>query len=128
MLAWPSLTEPGGIGFLEEYAVAHWRREALITPIWEGPSNIQALDFLGTVQRQRAHEPFLEMMEHLLRYHNTDVGRGTLDCLERTVERLQKASGRAAQCLTKDALTTLADGSQVAILYDLARMRGERYA
>ena len=48
----------GGLGFLEEYAVARWHREALITPIWEGPSNIQALDLLEAVQKKRAHENF----------------------------------------------------------------------
>src|SRR5690606_41081534 len=49
----------GGLGFLEEYTVARWHREALITPIWEGPSNIQALDLLEAVQKKRAHEKFL---------------------------------------------------------------------
>ena len=30
----------GGLGFLEDYAVARLHREALVTPIWEGTSNI----------------------------------------------------------------------------------------
>ncbi|MGC9155576.1 MAG: acyl-CoA dehydrogenase family protein [Ferrimicrobium sp.] len=34
----------GGLGFLEEYAIARWHREALVLPIWEGSANIHALD------------------------------------------------------------------------------------
>ena len=52
----------GGLGFLEEYGVARWHREALITPIWEGPANIQALDMLEAILKKRAHEPLLDML------------------------------------------------------------------
>lgn len=49
----------GGLGFLEEYAVARLYREALVTAIWEGASNIQALDMLESMQKKAAHEPFM---------------------------------------------------------------------
>lgn len=57
----------GGLGFLEEYAVARWHRESLITPIWEGPSNIQALDLLEAMQKKGAHRPFLAWLEARLK-------------------------------------------------------------
>lgn len=56
----------GGLGFLEEYAVARWHREALITPIWESPSNAQALDMLEAIYKKRAHEPFLAELARML--------------------------------------------------------------
>lgn len=118
----------GGLGFLEEYAAARWHREALITPIWEGPSNIQALDFLETVKRQRAHEPFLAAMESLLRKSDSFVSRDTLDRMARALERLERAKGREAEWISRDVLDTVADGAQVALLYDLADTAGERYA
>jgi hypothetical protein len=37
-------------------------------------------------------------------------------------------TGDEAQWYSKDALTTLADAAQVALLYDLAQQAGERYA
>jgi alkylation response protein AidB-like acyl-CoA dehydrogenase len=45
----------GGIGFLSEFPVERWHREALITPIWEGASNIQALDMLEAIMKKKAH-------------------------------------------------------------------------
>ena len=45
----------GGIGFLSEFPIERWHREALITPIWEGASNIQALDMLEAIMKKKAH-------------------------------------------------------------------------
>ena len=115
----------GGLGFLDEYAVSRWHREALITPIWEGPSNIQALDFLETV-RKGAHRPFLAAMESLLRLSDSFAARHTWDTMRATAERLERASGREAEWLAKEALTILADGAQVALLYDMANGGSER--
>ena len=42
----------GGRGFLREFPVERWHREALITPIWEGPSNIRALDLLEVIAKK----------------------------------------------------------------------------
>jgi hypothetical protein len=118
----------GGLGFLDEYAIARWHREALITPIWEGPSNIQSLDFLETVKRQRAHEPYLAAMESLLRQSDTFAARDTLDRLGKAFAQLDASSGREAEWMSKAILTVAADASQVALLYDLAQTGGDRYA
>ena len=50
----------GGIGFLSEFPIERWHREALITPIWEGASNIQALDMIEAIQRKEAHIKMLQ--------------------------------------------------------------------
>lgn len=47
--------------------MARWHRESLITPIWEGPSNIQALDLLEAMQKKGAHRPFLAWLEARLK-------------------------------------------------------------
>jgi len=118
----------GGLGFLEEYAVARWHREALITPIWEGPSNIQALDFLEAIHRQKAHDPFLSDMVTRLERVGTPVAKQAMAVLEGRIRQLASLNGREAQWYAKDGLTGIADATQVALLYDMAQDQGERYA
>lgn len=118
----------GGLGFLEEYGVARWHREALITPIWEGPSNIQALDFLETVKRQRAQYPFLSEIVPMLDNAGTPEAQFAKAQLEQQLEQLSALHGREAEWYAKQALTRIADATQVALLYDMAADQGDRYA
>lgn len=117
----------GGVGFLEEYAVARWHREALITPIWEGPSNIQALDLLEAMQKKRAHEQFLAEFVPRLERLGTRPSRAAADAMQQAVERLAIQRPEEAQWYAKDAARRLADAAQVALLYDLGEVGGSRY-
>ena len=119
----------GGLGFLEEYAIARWHREALITPIWEGPANIQALDMLEAMARKQAHEAFAAETTKLLEQAGTEESRIARSLLEQTLKALADAGGREeAEWISKNALRTLADVGSVAQLYALAESAGERYA
>ncbi len=118
----------GGLGFLEEYAVARWHREALITPIWEGPSNIQALDMLEALQKKRAHEPFLAELVPLLEGRATPEAALARETLETALAHVASLGPQEAQWYAKEAATRLADAAQVALLYALAEVGGERYA
>ncbi len=119
----------GGIGFLAEFPVARWHREALITPIWEGTSNIQALDMLEVMQKKAAHEPFLEEFGALLAHRSEPAAKSALAALRGTLERLGRLEGPLAQFYAKEALKRLADSAQVALLLELAEQSGqERYA
>lgn len=116
----------GGLGFLEEYAVARWHREALITPIWEGPSNIQALDLLEAMQKKQAHEPFLADFLPMLERAGTEAARLAAETMEKTVQHLAGLKNPVeAQWYAKHALTTLADAAQVGLLYKLAETDGK---
>lgn len=117
----------GGLGFLEEAAVARWHREALITPIWEGPSNIQALDMLEAMHKKGAHLTFMEEMRTLLGSVQQPEARLAEHALSSAVASLDIADAEQAQWLAKDVLTRLADVAQVALLYALDRGRSERY-
>ena len=117
----------GGLGFLEEYAVARWHREALITPIWEGPSNIQALDFLESIQKHHADRPFLD--DFLPRF---EAARGEMPRLakqeaETAVDMLRTASPSEATWRAKHAMTRIADAAAVALLLDVGKIGGPRY-
>jgi acyl-CoA dehydrogenase len=118
----------GGLGFLEEYPVARWHREALITPIWEGTSNIQALDLLEAVIKKQAHRSFLEEYVPMLEEAGTPEATAARRVIERELDRLTAAGPDDAQWYAKHALNRLADAAQVALLYRLARSGGERYA
>ncbi|PTQ56178.1 MAG: Acyl-CoA dehydrogenase [Candidatus Carbobacillus altaicus] len=118
----------GGLGFLEEYAVARWHREALITPIWEGPSNIQALDWLETIHKKAAHKPYLEQIETILSAFDTPESRLAWQTIQDTFVELNRSSSLdEAIWQAKYALNRIADATQVALLYDLSRTGGERY-
>ncbi|MHB8190109.1 MAG: acyl-CoA dehydrogenase family protein [Ferrimicrobium sp.] len=117
----------GGLGFLEEYGIARWHREALITPIWEGPSNIQALDFLETITKQRAHHDFLAEMVPLLESTGTSAARRAQQVMEHSFNQLEHLPSREAQWYSKHHLQQIADSAQVALLYQMAQDQGGRY-
>jgi acyl-CoA dehydrogenase len=118
----------GGLGFLDEYAVARLHREALITPIWEGTSNIQALDMLEAMQKKGAHEPFLDEFIPMLEGVGTEEARGALKALQASLDSLSAMTPEQAQWHSKDALAKIADVAQVTLLFTLAEGGGERYA
>lgn len=118
----------GGLGFMEDFAVSRLHREALVTAIWEGASNIQALDMLEAMQKKSAHEPFLDEMVSMLTKAGTPSARLALEKLQGCLQNLSSSSPADAQWLAKDALRTMADCAQVALLLKLAESAGERYA
>ena len=118
----------GGLGFMEDYAVARLHRESLVTEIWEGASNIQALDMLEAMQKKHAHESFLDEFIPILERAGTSNASQARQRMQTTLVHLGSLSAQEAQWYSKDALATLADAAQVALLYALAEEAGERYA
>jgi alkylation response protein AidB-like acyl-CoA dehydrogenase len=118
----------GGLGFMEDFAVSRLHREALVTSIWEGTSNIQALDMLEAMHKKAAHEPFLDEILPMLQRAGTDSARLASQSIQKALSELSASPALQAQWLSKTALSTLADAAQVALLYDLAESAGERYA
>ncbi len=117
----------GGLGFLEEYGIARWHREALITPIWEGPSNIQALDFLETITKQHAHRDLLAEIVPLLTNVGAPAARRALVVMENALHQLEQLPNQDAQWYAKHHLRQVADSVQVALLYQMAQDQGNRY-
>lgn len=115
----------GGLGFLEEYAVARWHREALITPIWEGPSNVQAIDMLEAMHKKHAHEQFVEEFDRALGEAGTPSAERARKTMHGSLADL--AGAAEPQWHAKRALADLADAATVALLYGLAGTGGERY-
>ncbi len=112
---------------MDEYAVARWHREALITPIWEGPSNIQALDFLEAMQKKKAHESFLADFLPTFEQANNKESQLAKKVVEQVLSQMGKYSPHEAQWYAKDALNQLADAAQIGLLLRLAKTGGDRY-
>jgi acyl-CoA dehydrogenase len=110
----------GGIGFMEDYAISRLHRESLVTAIWEGSSNIQALDMLEAMAKKGAHEPFLDEFIPMLTNANTIEANRAAVLVEKTLQQLASLSREDAEWHSKDALRTMADAAQVALLYRLA--------
>ncbi len=102
----------GGLGFLNEYPVERLHREALITPIWEGPSNIQALDMLEVMAKKNAHLTMLDDMRNLQGgiTEGRDVAEHALKQMEDGLGFLTSTDDSAAQFSAKDALNALGHG------------------
>src|SRR5437763_15799050 len=49
----------GGNGYIEDRPMARLLRDAQVLPIWEGTTNILALDMLRSARKERAHKPML---------------------------------------------------------------------
>jgi alkylation response protein AidB-like acyl-CoA dehydrogenase len=118
----------GGIGFLEDFAISRLHRESLVTAIWEGSSNIQALDMLEAMQKKGAHEPFLDEFLPFFERLSTPAARLANQQMQATLAQLSALPPSQAQWRGKHALGRLADAAIVGLLYGLAEAGGERYA
>lgn len=119
----------GGIGFMEDYSVSRLHREALVTAIWEGTSNIQSLDMLEAMQKKGSHEPFLDEFIPKLERAETREAQMALKVMNQTINNLTASKPPDAQWYSKEALRKIADATQVALLFDLAENdNNERYA
>ena len=121
----------GGIGFLQEFPIERLHREALITPIWEGPSNIQALDLLEVMAKKAAHLTLAKDMRRIaesLLEHGTP-GEEALAHLDEVLEGLAARDGAEAQFFAKDTLNGLGHAIATLLLYDVAeRQEDSRFA
>jgi len=123
----------GGIGFLSEYPIERWHREALITPIWEGTSNIQALDMLEAMSKKNAHIVLINDLENIVAsikekdYHN--IAESAMNIVRTTLQDITSLSPVETEFRAKDILTTLGHAVSVIVLTDIADKLGlERYA
>jgi acyl-CoA dehydrogenase len=116
----------GGIGFLSEYPIERWHREALITPIWEGTSNIQALDMLESMVKKKAHEVYLEDMSSLINeVYDKDLSKNAFNKAKDLINWFGSLSPREAEYLSKDFLRQLGHLTSVILLENLALKSGD---
>lgn len=114
----------GGIGFLEDFPIARWHREALITPIWEGGSNIQALEMLETMVKKRAHLQLLAQVEGIAAaQQNKDllqILQNRLTLIRDEIEKILALGSLDSQYYAKDLLRTIGECAAAAFLLEAA--------
>ena len=120
----------GGLGFLSEYPIERLHREALITPIWEGPSNIQALDMLEVMSKKKAHLTLMEDMRDLgaSMSDGKETAELALKRMDEALARLSALDPGGAEFLAKDTLNSLGHGIATLTLLGVGnRLRLHRY-
>ena len=120
----------GGLGFLSEYPIERLHREALITPIWEGPSNIQALDMLEVMSKKKAHLTLMEDMRDLgaSMSDGKETAELALKRMDEALARLSALDPGGAEFLAKDTLNSLGHGIATLTLLGVGnRLRLHRF-
>ncbi|WP_069807785.1 acyl-CoA dehydrogenase family protein [Vulcanisaeta thermophila] len=121
----------GGIGFLSEYPIERWHREALITPIWEGTSNIQALDMIEVITKKNAHITMLNDLENTMAeiktYHS--IAESAMSIVKNVLETAFTLSPLEIEFRAKDILSSLGYAIAAITLAHIAEKLGiDRYA
>lgn len=107
----------GGNGYINDFVMPRLLRDAQVLPIWEGTSNILALDMLRTMAKEKGHEPFLARIGdrlataagsrlELVADGTNALVRAMPDALER-VEAMGPRDGQALAGHLADRLTAL---------------------
>jgi alkylation response protein AidB-like acyl-CoA dehydrogenase len=120
----------GGLGFLSEFPVERLHREALIMPIWEGPSNIQALDMLESMAKKGAHLALLKDADAMVeRLNGDELARLAARRMKEALDRLSSLDEAEAQFYAKDALDVLGHAVASIVLVSVgARDHANRFA
>ncbi len=115
----------GGVGFLREFPIERLHREALITPIWEGPSNIQALDMLESMQKKGSHLPLLKTLDKMGKdiSENSDTYQKAVSSIKSAISRTERMSSEDAQFFAKDLLNAIGHGTVVVLLLHAGNLR-----
>jgi len=88
----------GGLGFIEDFGIARWHREALVLPIWEGTSNIHARDAGEALGLRGAYDALRGLLEE---YLPATVAPSALEAADRAAKELREEEWEAKQALRR---------------------------
>ncbi len=98
----------GGAGYLEDSGIPQLLRDAQVWSIWEGTSNVQALDFLRAFRATGGLQPILSAQRTILSQVQAPELEGCVriarDAVTRIAEWLQKATVGERESLEAGAL------------------------
>jgi acyl-CoA dehydrogenase len=86
----------GGNGYVREHTTERLLRDAQVLPIWEGPSNVLALDTLRALNREDAHEALLPYVQTKLDAVEHPLLQELADDVQDSFQELQAALGTLA--------------------------------
>lgn len=116
----------GGVGYIEEWVEPRLVRDSHLGSIWEGTSNIVALDVLRAVKREKVLEPFRQHLHGLLLENSMpEQSREQLGgMLERTCALVSEVAENGPAEATRRAAGALYHISTAIIMaWEAARMK-----
>ena len=128
-VATASMEMRGGNGYIAEWPNERFLREAQIGVLWEGTSNINALDAITrAVGKDGAHEPLRSMLGGLIADNTVALPDGVRERLEDTLDRACRlaasvAAGASPETGSRRAASALYHATTAALLaWEGARM------
>ncbi|MGE0348666.1 acyl-CoA dehydrogenase family protein [Hydrogenophaga sp.] len=115
----------GGCGYIEEWADPRLVRDAHLGSIWEGTSNIVALDVIRAVRREGSLQALTSHLEDLLANTGLDPAHSELfqTTLRRATLLTQAAAAEGGESLARQAASALYHlTSAVAMAWEAGRM------
>ena len=117
----------GGKGFLHEFPIEKFHRDSIVTSIWEGTSNIQALDLLEVLLKKEMLKDLRDYLSKLLEEISDKGIRSTMDDI--ITESFSRAanylSSEQREFYAKDVLDLLATTTASVLLYAVAFKTGD---
>jgi hypothetical protein len=111
----------GGNGYIEEWIEPRLLRESHLGSIWEGTSNIIALDVARAAAKQGAHRTLARHLEPMLARAPADVAGPLAGRLEAALALTERATGRDGDVrVARQAATGLYHATAAALLADEA--------
>jgi acyl-CoA dehydrogenase len=116
----------GGVGYTEEWSDPRLLRDAHLGSIWEGTSNIVALDVLRAIRREHCLEALLpELNERIARGPRSLAGRLAAS-LDKAAEFAHDTASSKSEAHARQAATGLYYACAAALLADEGMRLGER--
>jgi alkylation response protein AidB-like acyl-CoA dehydrogenase len=113
----------GGAGYVEDTGLPRLLRDAQVLSIWEGTTNVLALDVLRAIGKAGTMEPILDEVRARVHASDDPVGRVALDAVTHAATWLQAALVRGQSAVEAGArrfALTLGRALELALLVDHA--------
>lgn len=112
----------GGRGFLSEFPMEKFHRDALVTSIWEGTSNIQALDLLELLLKKQTQVKLYSKLEEMTKkIEDTAIRSDVMEVIERSKKEVESMlRSNDVEFYGKDILNSIGIATAAVHLFDAA--------
>ncbi len=117
----------GGCGYIEDWIESRLVRESHLGSIWEGTSNITALDVMRASRKERAHEHLAQTLKPMINAAPDDLAGALTERLDKAVALVGTVidAGGSQDVLARQAASALYNVTSAAILCDEAVRLGD---
>jgi putative acyl-CoA dehydrogenase len=97
----------GGVGYIEDSGIPRLLRDAQVFSIWEGTTNVLALDFLRALEKEDARKEFIAGLEE--KFKVSRLGDSWSEAKQILSAPKDEAQARRLSLLVADAVTSALD-------------------